>query len=435
MVNSLLYFFIYLFEVLACYLFFENFYSRRQKTSVCFIVYAVATLFQFGMSFVSIRSINLITFVIATFVIALICYESKIKICIYSTVILTFFMLITEMIIIYPSTYLFKINLAEYENNLLVLVVQASLSKLLFFVVIFFLSKYLKNRATKQSTNIFTVLLGLLPLTSLAIFYTMFYWGTKTSDISSINAALAVCAILLLFANIFVFLIYELVQKTNFENTQLKLENQRSEISKEYYDIMSNDLANSRILVHDIKKHFESLLLITQRNQDKEAVEYLDSISESFNLNTKTKHTGNMMIDVIINRYINTCKAKGIELEIEFCGSRLEFMTDSDIVALLDNMLDNALEAAAVSEKKEILFSMYVQNINYVVIKTKNSCDTKPESKNGKLISSKKDTLSHGIGTQSIKKVVEKYNGDFDWKYHENSKEFEAIAILMINQD
>lgn len=435
MASTILYFFIYLFEILACSLFFENFYSRKQKVSICILVYAVATLFQFGMSFVSIRSINLITFIISTFLIALICYESKIKTCIYSTVILTFFMFITELIIIYPSTYLFKINLAEYEINLLVLVVQASLSKLLFFVVIFFLSKYIKNKANKQSANIFTILLGLLPLTSLAIFYTMFYWGIKTSDTSPFNAVLSVCSILLLFVNIFVFFIYEMVQKTNFEITQLQLEKQRGEISKEYYDIMSNDLTNSRILVHDIKKHFESLLLISQKNKDTEAVEYINSISESFGLDTRTKHTGNILIDVIINRYINTCKSKGIELEIEFCGSRLEFMTESDIVALLDNMFDNAIEAASVSEEKDILFSMYVRNNNFVVIKTLNSCDIKPNSKNGKLVSTKKDTLSHGIGTQSIKKVVEKYNGSFSWKYHEDKHQFEAIAIVMMSQD
>ena len=175
MIQAICYAFIYLFEVLACFMFFENFYNRKVNNIICFITYALAFAFQFGMSFVSIRSINLITFVISVFLLALICYESKLRTCIFTTLMLTAFMFITELIVIYTSTFMLKIDLAAYETNLLILVIQASLSKLLFFVVVFFASKLFKIRATNQAANKFTALLGLLPLTSLAIFYTMFY--------------------------------------------------------------------------------------------------------------------------------------------------------------------------------------------------------------------------------------------------------------------
>lgn len=435
MVNSIFYFFIYLFEVLACFLFFENFYYRKATKRLCFSIYLLAFLIQFGMSFVTIPLVNLVSFVVCNFFIALICYESKIKTCIFTSLMLTVFMFATEMIIVYFSSLVLKINIAAYRDDLLVLITQSALSKLLFFVSVFFSSKIYKLKLDKKAPNKFTIMLGILPLTTIVFLHVITYWGVNTTETSKYNGALSICTILLLFANLFVFYIYEMVQKTNIEITQLQLEKQREEISKEYYDIMSKDLTNSRILVHDIKKHFESLLMISQKNNYPQSIEYLNSISESFGLDTRTKHTGNILIDVIINRYMNTCKAKGIELEIEFCGSRLEFMTDSDIVALLDNMFDNAIEAASVSKEKDILFSMYVRNDNFVVIKTLNSCDIKPKSKNGKLMSTKNDKLSHGIGTQSIKKVVEKYNGSFSWKYHEDKHQFEATAIVMINQD
>ena len=83
----------------------------------------------------------------------------------------------------------------------------------------------------------------------------MYYWGVKKTDTSDFNAALAVCAILLLFANLFVFYIYEMVQKTNVEINQLQLEKQRSEISSKHYDLLYNEIENSRILKHDIKNH------------------------------------------------------------------------------------------------------------------------------------------------------------------------------------
>lgn len=435
MINSICYALIYLFEVLSCFMFFENFYNRKIKGYTCITFYFVSFLIQYGLSFFHIPILNLATFVLCYFIISLFCYESKLKSCIFTSLMLAVFMLITETIVVHVSTSILKVDFTLYQDNLLALVVQSSLSKLFFFVTLLIISKLFRLKAKKMKSNKFAVLLGFLPLTTVIILSFIATFGLSSDNKTPFNSFLAVSSILLLFSNIIVFYIYETVQKTNFEITQLQLEKQREEISKEYYDIMSKDLTNSRILVHDIKKHFESLLLISQKNKNTEAVNYINSISESFGLDTRTKHTGNILIDVIINRYMNTCKAKGIELEIEFCGSRLEFMTDSDIVALLDNMFDNAIEAAAVSEEKDILFSMYVRNDNFVVIKTLNSCDIKPKSKNGKLVSTKNDKLSHGIGTQSIKKVVEKYNGSFSWKYHEDKHQFEATAIVMINQD
>ncbi len=412
-------------------MFFENFYIRKQNRIICFAVYALTFAFQYGMSFASFRSINLITFAISTFLIALICYESKIKTCVFTTLMLTFFMVITELIVIYSSTFLFKTDLVAYESNLLVLVIQTSLMKLLFFVGIFFISKYFKNRADKKAANKFTMLLSLLPLTSLAIFYTIFYWGIKTADTSPFNAALAICSILLLFVNIFVFFIWERVQKAHIEITQLQLEKQRREMSTEYYEHLSREYSNQRIFIHDIKNHFQSISDIAASGDCRKVCSYINALSENFGVNTNIKYSENKMFNAIINRYVNACKSKGIRIEIEACCSNLEFIAESDIVALFDNLLDNAIEATEKSDKKEISLSIYIRNQNFVVISVINSCDSKPKIKNGKLLTNKKNKSSHGIGTQSINRVVENYNGNYTWSYDESKKRFEAKVVFM----
>ncbi len=430
MAYNVCYAFIYLFEVLACFMFFENFYQRKASKINCFIVYALSFFALFSVNFVTVPFINLISFIICTCLITLICYQAKIKTCIFTSLMLSFFMFITEIIVLYASSFFLNIELAAYKKSLLTLVTQSSLSKLLFFIVIFFASKLLKNKANKQSPNKFTILLGILPLASMLMLHILYYWGVLTSDVSNLNAALSVCAILLLFANLFVFYIYELVQKANTDKTLHYLDKQKSEISAEYYGLLSREYENSRILIHDIKNHLRYIENKTSIGKPQEVLDYIDGIREDFGLNERVRYSGNGLIDVIINRHASYCKMNGLKVEVEACCSRLEFMSDSDITSLLDNLFDNAIEAAMQSTNKKIVFSMYVRNDTFVVVSLINSCDTAPNSSNGKLISSKKNLASHGYGTKSIKRVVNKYDGDFQWSYDEENCEFEARAIL-----
>ena len=430
MLESVCYAFIYLFEVLAYLIFFENYYHRKNSKLLCFSVYCLAFVIEFGIHFISIPLLNLVTFFLCCFFIPFICYNAKIKSCFFTALMLTIFMFVTEMFVAYSSSLIFKIDLDAYENNILLLIIQPSLSKLLFFVVIFFTSKILNNKAENSSSNKFTIMLSVLPIISIIILHFLSYWSLNALDSSRFFAALALCAILLLFANLFVFYIYEMVQKTNFEITQLQLEKQRGEISAEYYRLLSKEYENSRVLIHDIKNHLHYIESKTADGESKEVLNYIDSIREDFGLNERIRYSGNGLIDVIINRHANFCKANGVNFEVEACCSKLDFMNESDITSLLDNLLDNAVESAVQSEEKKIVFSIYIRSDSFVVVSVINSCDSAPVINNGRLISSKRNPKAHGYGTKSIKRVVNKYNCDFKWAYNELDREFEASVIL-----
>lgn len=433
MLQSVCYAFSYLFEVLSCFMFFENVYYRKEdKKPVFYISYVLVFIATYGVSFISVPLLNLLTFVICYFLIALICYETKIKNCIFTTFILTAFMLVTEMIVVHTSSALLKIDYTLYQDNLLVLFVQISLSKLLFFVLLLLISKMFKLKSKREKTYKYSFALSILPVSSAIILHSLSYLGVNSPINSQFNKVLAIGSMLLLFTNILVFYIYEMVQKTNFEITQLQLEKQKSEISTEYYGLLSKEYENSRIIIHDIKNHLRYIENKTNSGESKEVLNYIDSIREDFGLNERIRYSGNGLIDVIINRHTNCCKANGLKCEVEACCSKLEFMSDSDITALLDNLFDNAIEAAMQSENKKIVFSMYVRSDTFVVISLINSCDKAPVSTDGKLISSKKNSDRHGYGTKSIRKVVKKYDGDFEWMYDEVNREFEARVILQM---
>ena len=100
---------------------------------------------------------------------------------------------------------------------------------------------------------------------------------------------------------------------------------------------------------------------------------------------------------------------------------------------MLNNALDNAVQSAERSECKNISVDIYTKEL-FEIIKIQNSCDSAPVSADKKLFTSKKDKELHGFGTESIKRVLKKYDGIFDWSYDSNCKIFETtIAIPITN--
>lgn len=110
-----------------------------------------------------------------------------------------------------------------------------------------------------------------------------------------------------------------------------------------------------------------------------------------------------------------------INFTISIKNANIDFIKEHDITALLDNLLENAVESALMTNEKFIDFSISTRNSNFVIIKISNSCN-KNLNTLMELVSSKSTSGMHGIGTRSIKRVVEKYNGNLEMKFDNDTK-------------
>ena len=71
--------------------------------------------------------------------------------------------------------------------------------------------------------------------------------------------------------------------------------------------------------------------------------------------------------------------------------------------------------------------------LNFTIIKVSNSCNTKPKYNNGIITSSKNSSGLHGIGTRSIKKTVDKYNGNLEMNYDKTECTFTTVIGINAN--
>jgi sensor histidine kinase YesM len=137
------------------------------------------------------------------------------------------------------------------------------------------------------------------------------------------------------------------------------------------------------------------------------------------------------MLDLIISKYATLCESKNIKFDVDVKTANLNYIDDVDLSTLMNNLLDNAVEATEQSKERYIKLNIFSKNNLYDGLIIKNSCDISPINKNNNLETTKSNSKIHGIGISSIKKVIKKYNAVYDWKYDENKKVFETdIAFL-----
>ena len=432
MISHICYALFYIAEAITGYIFFENLYARKITSEYSkyrvYVMFAITTIISYAVSFFRIPMLNLAVFAVVTLTIALVCYRIKFGAAVFMTAMLVAFMLLSELCLIFLGNALFDLLYFSYTEDLLILITQAGLSKLIYFLLAYSVARIIAKRGQFLKTEKYVFPLAFLPITTVLVilFVSVFVTdgGEKYSYLVSIST------VLLILANIIVFIVYYYVQRTNNENTFLQLEHQKNNARLEYYEMLMSQSEDRNILIHDIKHHLLNIEALSMEGNCDAVNDYIAKIKEDFGLSQTVHHSGNRMIDVIINRYRKMCSQKGIEFSTEAGNIPTDFMNEVDLTALLDNALENAVESAVKSKNRYVSFSVFRVNDNFMKILITNSCDTSPVfDKDGNLRSSKKEK-NHGWGTKSMQRVLKKYDGEITYGYNADKNEFECDIIL-----
>lgn len=239
----------------------------------------------------------------------------------------------------------------------------------------------------------------------------------------------------LILFNICIFILYNyIVEFLMKKEEQYFLEQQYlSYISQ--FELIKENYEGLNMIKHDIRKHFiyiRELLINKNYNECLVYINELNTNEEILNIDNNIVKTNNICIDTIINLKLNEAIKNNIKIETDI---KIPYNLDmaiysSDIVCLLGNLLDNAIEANLKLEDeeryiylkikyyKEKLF-IYIKNKYYEIL----------TNENGDIISSKINRKEkYGVGTKIINKIINKYNGVKDIKYFNNI--FELYIIL-----
>ena len=183
----------------------------------------------------------------------------------------------------------------------------------------------------------------------------------------------------------------------------------------QYEAVMKSNFELRRVR-HDMKNHLLAIKSMAQKTSDPELIDYVDSILGDISSAEVPYRTGNDIADAIIADKKAKARKRGLELTVsgDMAGVKIE---TADVVTILSNLLDNAIEALCrlygtdLSSSQKCIELELRKNSNFLYIVEKNISGDKIDQG---LIRSSKDSPDHGFGVFNIRRVVKKYGGEFD---------------------
>lgn len=313
------------------------------------------------------------------------------------------------------------------------LVLYSIFSKSLFFTTIYFLMHIFKNKQNVQeSHDVSEIFLTCIPLSTIFVIFTFLNIGETAPFISPMNIMVTISAVLLLLINLLVFGITQYNQKKSREFTEMQLLLQKESDSAEYYKMLLSQNENRSILIHDIKKHLQSIKLLNESGETEKIESYISHLIAASDLKETARICDNAMLNAILNRCQRQCIEKGIGFHADIRKNLLRQMNQNDLTSLFCNLLDNAVEAAEnIPDSFIDLMVQKKENTPFVVIVLVNSCRSMPDfDQNGFPFSHKSGIVRHGFGIKSIRKAVGQYQGDLKMYYDDATATFHTIITL-----
>ncbi len=392
-------------EVFSIFKLISMFFERQEvnKTTefISYTLYYILSSLIFILFPVPVLMLlfNIISIFILTFN-----YEGTIKSRITATIYVYLIIFTVEIIFMslfeYRKIFVFKVQ--ELHSIYLIICVNAVM-----YIIALILSDK-KNNLRKYRNISIGYWMGtiIIPVASLivAVLFLNIANGTEQNQILFVVAALIII-------NIVSFQLYNYTITILQEKNKKLILQKQNESYLQQLRMIQADNANMSLIRHDIKNHLFALKSLYEKGEIDSFKNYLDSILSKIDKEEELCKSGNIIVDSIINYKLKEIVNTSICADV--CIPEKLTISDMDLTSMLGNLLDNSLRAIEeVNEngKKSVL----CLNLNYtkgrLMLRIENSY-LAVKVFQGKFQTTKREQKGHGIGLESVKEVVSKYNG------------------------
>lgn len=419
----------HLLEIIISFSFIKNIFGIKRTFKIKFIPYLMAMIIcitEYGLYiFFNNTAINILSFFVFNFLLALICFNSSV----FNAIIASAFLSATLTAAEFSSLSVLSIGLKNvfdyYKESVSVFLLSTVISRFVFFILTK-LCEYAGFYLRKGQNEKPPFFLFIYPITTIFVLYSYWIALTRYTMDKSISILIIVSSLFILISVFLTFVFYSKTSKKIAELYEEKNNVERIKTDTAYYSLLNKQNETLKMLTHDEKNHLLAIKAIAN-NPDVSA--YIDKIYNEIKETTMFGNTDNKFLDLMLNKYQYECELNNIIFDYNIKTANLSFIESSDLISMMSNILDNAIEAAQKSSYKKIDLTINKSN-NFDVLTCSNSCNQKPVSNGEELRTSKTKDGIHGYGIKSIKKVVKRYNGEMRWTYDEKEKVFTLKLVF-----
>lgn len=267
----------------------------------------------------------------------------------------------------------------------------------------------LNNKWTSKQWNYY----WLVPVVFYIIWQYQINSGAKTGLENIQNPYNVIFLFIINFGALLIYYLMLMLDGQLTKNLELEEKQHYHDLEVVAFQWLQERMEETRQMRHDLRHHIHTVSLYLEEQEYEKLKKYVDSYRDSIPDGTRICFCENRVINNILFYFASQAK----EHQIDF-SARLSIpdnlpINDHDISVLLGNLFENALEACmeeALTDRRiivkgkgdthSLLFTIDNTYVNEI-----------KKNKYGELLTTKPN--GNGIGVNSAKKIVERYNGFF----------------------
>lgn len=227
---------------------------------------------------------------------------------------------------------------------------------------------------------------------------------------------------------IFLILLFRKIRTIGIVNREADSEalllKQHMELQKESMNALEQNYRLQRKSTHEFEHHLQVLGDLMKQGEYDAACDYLDKLKKNRSMHVMGVNSRHPVVDVILNQKYQMARENDIKVQVQVNDlSEIDIPSDS-LVVLLTNLWDNAIEACRrIDGYREIFCSILYDEGLYISIR---NTSNPVRIADGKIATSKQDSLSHGFGLLSVCYILDSVGAEYSFDYEEGWFSFVA---------
>ena len=295
-------------------------------------------------------------------------------------------------------------------NNPVLFFIGTLISKIILFIIVTFVSSVFKKTRLAFMLKKAWLIIG---LESIGTIITFFFIIDAYKEEKELPIHVAAIAIILLLCCIISFEMMKTtanIEEKTFENALLK-----QQMTMQLKNTLSRSHAENqqRKILHDYKNQMLVLHDLLNTKSIEPALAIIKTLFDQIENSIRSVQTHHPIIDAILNVKNREATEKGIELVIFAENLSALNLPEEELVVILSNVIDNALEACEkVQENRTIEIKLHIEN-HFFFFSVKNPVIKNIEIVDNQVRTTKPDSILHGIGLHNVALALKNCGGDF----------------------
>lgn len=328
---------------------------------------------------------------------------------------------IFDTIALYGVSALMGVSYTEFIWMKLLYVVTVCLSKLVSILLAWIIYRIRRTASNQPIQRRWLLLALLFPIVSMVMLAVVFVGFQGEQDLS-IGAV--IFSVVLAVANVAIIYLIGVMEKNTRQLQENALLHQQMDIQTDSIVALERSYRNQRQATHEYKNQLQTIYDLLAGDNVADAKAYIQHLQGMQTTRVFAVNSRHPIVDAVLNHKYQTAKEHEIDFQIQVNDlSQITIGTD-ELVVLLSNLLDNAIEACCRMEgHRTIQCSILLDGTLFLSVRnTSNPVtitgDTIPTSKTPK--------EEHGFGLSRIQMILKQLQAEYTFTYEDGWFEFVA---------